>query len=252
MVFGEVVSGKSIVRQIENLRTQAGDKPVQPARIVDCGELQGDEAEALGQSGGPDALGDPYEDFPEDELFNLNRAAGANGSEEKVTEIAAARIAQIAAECKDFGNKAFKAGDFAAALDKYEKGLRYLNEEPDLPDGDEGKELKAKMAAARFSLNSNGALMGIKMANWEEAAALAQSALNVTGDIKDADKAKALYRKGFALVRLKDEDAAVEALTQASKLAPGDAAITKELSELKKGIAARYAKEKAAYKKFFT
>lgn len=254
MVFGEVLSGKSVVRQIENLRTHPGDKPMQPVTIVDCGELTGDDANAVGaQTGGPDALGDPYEDFPEDELFNLNRAAaGDKDGGDKVTEISAARVAQIAAECKDFGNKAFKAGDFATALDKYEKGLRYLNEEPELPAGAEGEELKAKMAATRFSLNSNGALMCIKMANWEEAAALAQAALNVTGDIKDTDKAKALYRRGFALVRLKDEDAAVETLTKASRLAPGDAAITKELGDLKKNIAARAAKEKAAYKKFFT
>lgn len=84
---------------------------------------------------------------------------------------------------------------------------------------------------------------------------MAQSALQVadgSGGVKDADKAKALYRRGHALLRLKNEDAAVEALTQASKLAPGDAAITKELSEVKKNMAARIAKEKAAYKKFFT
>lgn len=252
-----MLSGKSVVRQIENLRTSGGDKPVQPARIVDCGELTGDDAELVGaQSGKPDALGDSYEDFPEDELENLKRAAAAAAGDEekaKVEELDAARVLQIASECKDFGNKAFKAGDFAAALDKYEKGLRYLNEEPELPQGDEGQELKAKMAAVRFSLNSNGALMAIKMANWEDAARMAQSALLVGGaNVKDADRAKALYRRGFALVRLKEEDAAVEALTEASKLAPGDGAITKELGEVKQGMAARLAKEKAAYKKFFT
>lgn len=244
-----MLSGKSVVRQVENLRTQSGDKPVQPATIVDCGELTGeDAAQITAQSGKPDALGDPYEDFPEDELENLKRAAGEN---DKVDEIPATKIVQIASECKDFGNKAFKAGDFAAALDKYEKGLRYLNEEPELPAGDEGKELKAKTDAVRFSLNNNGALMNIKMTNWEDAARMAQSAMAV-GGVKDADKAKALYRRGFALVRLRDEDAAVEALTEASKLAPGDAAITKELAEVKKGMSARLAKEKAAYKKFFT
>ncbi|KAF3760840.1 hypothetical protein M406DRAFT_343009 [Cryphonectria parasitica EP155] len=249
VVFGEVLSGKSVVRQIENLRTASGDKPVQPARIVECGELTGEDAVAIAsQSGKPDALGDAYEDFPEDELENLKRQ-GPEG--ESVDAIPAAKIVQIATECKDFGNKAFKAGEFASALDKYEKGLRYLNEDPDLPEGDEGKELKAKVDAVRFSLNNNGALMNIKLSNWDDAARMAQSALLVAG-VKDADKAKALYRRGFALVRLKDEDAAVDALTEASKLAPGDAAITKELSDVKKNISARLAKEKAAYKKFFT
>lgn len=254
VVFGEVLTGKSVVRQIEKLRTLSGDKPQQPARIVDCGELTGDEADGVTvQSGKPDALGDPYEDFPEDELENLQKGSPEDdqAAAAAADAIPAAKIVQIASDCKDFGNKAFKAGDFAAALDKYEKGLRYINEDPELPEGDEGTALKTQMDAVRFSLNNNGALMNIKLGNWEEAARLAQSALLV-GGVKDADKAKALYRRGFALVRLRDEDAAVEALTEASKMAPGDAAITKELSEVKKGMAARLAKEKAAYKKFFT
>lgn len=34
VVFGEVINGKSIIRQIENLKTQSGDKPFQDAVIV--------------------------------------------------------------------------------------------------------------------------------------------------------------------------------------------------------------------------
>lgn len=246
MVFGEVIAGKSVVRQIENLRTQSGDKPIQPATIVDCGELTGEDALSIAaQAGKPDALGDPYEDFPEDEADNLKIKGEGEG------ELSAAKVLQIATDCKDFGNKAFKAGDFAAALEKYEKGLRYLNEDPDLDgEADGGKELKAKIDAVRFSLNSNGALMNIKLSNWEDASRMASSALQING-VKDADKAKALYRRGFSLVRLKDEDGAIAALTKASELAPGDAAITKELNEVKKTMTARLAKEKAAYKKFF-
>lgn len=33
VVFGEVVNGKSIIRTIENLKTQSGDKPLQEAVI---------------------------------------------------------------------------------------------------------------------------------------------------------------------------------------------------------------------------
>lgn len=246
VVFGEVIAGKSVVRQIEKLRTESGDKPAEPAAIVDCGELSGDDALNIGsQAGKPDALGDPYEDFPEDEADNLKMKGEGNG------ELSGSKILQIATDCKDFGNKAFKAGDFSAALDKYEKGLRYLNEDlNENDDAENAKELKAKSDAVRFSLNNNGALMSIKLSNWDETRRLASAALQIKG-VKDADRAKAYYRLGFALVRLKDEDAAVAALTEASQLAPGDAAITKELNEVKKASAARVAKEKAAYKKFF-
>lgn len=220
--------------------------------IADCGELLGEEAErATAASNKPDALGDPYEDFPEDEA---SKHKGAAGDGKEAEELSAQKVLQIASECKEFGNKAFKAGDVAAALDKYEKGLRYLNEDPDLDaagDAAASADLKAKMDAVRFTLNSNASLMNIKLGNWDSAASFASSALAV-GGLKDAEKAKALFRRGQAHVRLRDEDNAVADLTAANKLVPGDAAIAKELADVKKSIAARVAKEKAAYKKFFT
>lgn len=233
VVFGQVLSGKSVVRQIENLPTQ-NDKPLKDAIISDCGELS--EADAVSaESKAPDAYGDEYEDFPEDEVNNDQ-------------PLPAPRILQIATDCKDFGNKAFKAGDLSVALDKYQKGLRYLNEDPDLDN--EPADTKTKMDALRISLNSNAALMNMKLSAWEDCIRAADNALAVAG-ISDKDKAKALYRKGFAHIRLKDEDAALESLEQAKSLAPEDAAITNELAAVKKSASARLAKEKAAYKKFF-
>ncbi|KAM7186305.1 41 kDa peptidyl-prolyl cis-trans isomerase [Naviculisporaceae sp. PSN 640] len=233
VVFGHVLSGKSVVRQIENLTTQ-NDKPQKDAIISDCGELS--EADAVSaESKAPDAYGDEYEDFPEDEVNNDQ-------------PLPAQRILKIATDCKDFGNKAFKAGDLSVALDKYQKGLRYLNEDPDLDN--EPADTKTKMDALRISLNSNASLMNMKLGAWEDCVRAADNALAVAG-ISDKDKAKALYRKGYAHVRLKDEDAALESLEQAKALAPEDAAVNNELAAVKKAAAARLAKEKAAYKKFF-
>lgn len=233
-MFGQVLSGKSVVRQIENLTTTQNDKPHKDAIISDCGELS--EADAVSaESKAPDAYGDEYEDFPEDEVNNDQ-------------PLPAERILKIATDCKEFGNKAFKAGDLSVALDKYQKGLRYLNEDPDLDN--EPADTKTKMDTLRISLNSNAALMSMKLSAWEDCVRAADNALAVAG-ISDKDKAKALYRKGYAHVRLKDEDAALESLEQAKALAPEDAAINNELAAVKKAAAARLAKEKAAYKKFF-
>ncbi|KAI0012292.1 cyclophilin-like domain-containing protein [Xylariaceae sp. FL0662B] len=231
VVFGEVKTGKSIVRQIENLHTQ-NDKPVKDATITDCGELTGAAAEAP-DAKAPDALGDPYEDFPEDE-------------EEQ--PLSAARVLQVAGGCKEYGNKAFKAGDVLLGLEKYQKGLRYLNEEPDLKEAE--PDARARLDALRFTLNCNSALLNLKLGSWEDAERSAASALAVPA-ISDAERAKALYRRGVALVNLKDEDAAIAALEEAKKLVPTDAAVVKELDTVKKQAAARLAKEKAAYKKFF-
>lgn len=136
-------------------------------------------------------------------------------------------------------------------IDKTRCAVRYLNEEPDLQAEGTPVEAAANFANLRYSLNSNIALLNIKLEAWADAERAASAALAVDS-ISEADRAKALYRRGFALVRLRDEDAAVASLEQAKKLAPTDAAIIKELEAVKKQAAARSAKEKAAYKKFFS
>jgi peptidyl-prolyl isomerase D len=123
-----------------------------------------------------------------------------------------------------------------------------LNEDPDLEK--ENDETKSKLEALRFSLNNNSALMNLKQQNWEDTIRSAENALAVA-NVSDKDKAKALYRKGYAQVRVKDEDEALQSLEAAKKLAPEDAAVNAELAAVKKAAAARIAKEKAAYKKFF-
>ncbi|KAK5992215.1 Peptidyl-prolyl cis-trans isomerase D [Cladobotryum mycophilum] len=232
VVFGQVLNGKSIVRQIENLQTESGDRPIKEAAIADCGELSGDDALSADVKQA-DALGDNFEDFPDDCVDQ---------------PLSAKRVLEIASACKDFGNKAFKAGDFSLGIEKYEKGLRYLNEEPELEN--EPPETKKSLDALRFSLNNNSALLQIKLEAWNDVVRSATSALAVGGS-PDSDRAKAYYRRGFAYVRLKDEEIALSDLENAHKLAPNDAAVAKELASVRTKATARAAKEKAAYKKFF-
>ncbi len=230
VVFGEVLTGKSIIRKIENLPTQA-DKPQQDVTITDCGEIFGDENPSETKTA--DSTGDPYEDFPEDQGEDLK------GQE----------IVKIANEMKNFGNKAFKSGDLDLALDKYQKGLRYLNEYPEVTD-DDPPELAKELTSIRFALHSNSALLQIKLKQFEEAQKSASNALELSR-IPEADRAKAYYRRGLANEGLKDDEMAMKDFESALKLAPGDAAITKELGIVKKKAAEQAKKEKAAYKKFF-
>ncbi len=212
--------------------TQPGDKPTKEVTITDCGELTGEEADAAEQKA-PDATGDPYEDFPEDQ-------AG---------EKTAAYILETATALKGFGNTAFKSGNLSVGLDKYQKGLRYLNEDPDLEK--EPPETKAALESLRFTLNSNSALLSNKLKDFAEGLRSASAALDVNG-LSDADKGKALYRRAVAEIGLKDDDSALKDLTEANTLVPGDAAIAKELAAVKKSAAERAKKEKAAYSKFFS
>ena len=199
---------------------------------LDCGQLSGDEATTT-QKKEPDSTGDVYEDFPEDQGESLK------GPE----------VAEIATNLKNYGNKAFKGGDLSLALEKYQKGLRYLNEYPSaLSDDPPG--LSKELTQLRFTLHSNTALLQIKLKSYEEAKVSADNALGLD-EVPPQDRAKASYRKALALLGLKDDEEAVKNLETAQKLAPGDAAITKELSAAKKKTAEQAAKEKAAYKKFF-
>ena len=167
VVFGEVLNGKSLVRKIENLPTQPGDKPTKDVTITNCGQLTGDEALAASEKA-PDSTGDPYEDFPEDQ-------AGTPTAKD---------IVKIATDLKGFGNDAFKKGDLSLGLDKYQKGLRYLNEDPSL-DG-EPAETKKSLDALRFTLNSNSALLANKLKDFNDALRYASAALDVAG-ITDAE-----------------------------------------------------------------
>ncbi|KAJ9193311.1 hypothetical protein DTO166G4_5384 [Paecilomyces variotii] len=236
VVFGEVINGKSLVRKIENIPTQA-DKPVVDVTVVDCGELKGEDYQKAGEKI-VDSTGDTYEDYPDDHQGE---------------ELSAPLVFKIASELKEFGNKAFKSGNTELGLEKYQKGLRYLNEFPEPGDNDP-KELGPQMKALRFTLHSNSALLANKLGQFKNGQTWATYAIETAAaaNAKDADKAKAYYRRAVANIGLKEEEEALKDLQEASKLAPGDAAITNEIARVKKTVKDREAKEKAALRKFFS
>ncbi|THC93680.1 hypothetical protein EYZ11_006856 [Aspergillus tanneri] len=236
VVFGEVINGKSVVRKIENLPTQA-DKPTADVTVVDCGELTGQEYDNADKQV-PDVTGDPYEDFPDDHQGE---------------ELNAPVCFKIASELKNFGNTAFKSGNLAVGLEKYQKGLRYLNEFPG-PDENDPKELEGQMKALRFTLHSNSSLLANKLGQYKNGQSWATYALEVAdaASAKDADRAKAHYRRAVASSGLKEEDEALKDLQEASKLAPDDAGISNEIARVKKAVKDREAKERATAQKFFS
>ncbi|KAF4120015.1 peptidyl-prolyl isomerase D [Geosmithia morbida] len=233
VVFGRVLNGRSVVRQVENAPTSGGDRPVRDVVIADCGQLTGEDA-LTADVRQPDAMGDPYEDFPEDCPPD---------------ELTAPKILAIASACKDYGTRALKAADLDTALAKYQKGLRYLNEEPDIGADDSAAAEQA--AALRYGLNSNSSLVATKQSAWEDVVRFATNALEVPGR-SGPERAKALYRRGVAAEHLKDLDAALADFDAAAKLVPEDPAVINARKALKAKVAARAAKEKAAYKKFFS
>jgi peptidyl-prolyl isomerase D len=240
VVFGEVISGKAVVREIEAVPTDTTDRPRRDVTIVRSGELHGEEYDAATKRP-VDPLGDAYEDFPADQ---------------QAEPLTAAEGARIASELKDMGNAAFKAGDEPTALKKYLKGVRYLDESDDPVGGDDDndaqkKELETTIAGLRFTLLSNAAFMQLRAGAHLNAIRSASAALAVEGQ-SVAARAKALYRRSLARSGRKADDEALEDLEEALKLVPGDAAIVREAEAVKQRLAERKKKEKAAYSKFFS
>lgn len=200
--------------------------------FTDCGELKGPDADVTAIRG-DDGTGDKYEDFPDDENPEMDGST----------------ILRIATELKEFGNKAFKGGDLELGLEKYTKGLRYLDEYPVLVETDP-PELFKNIQALRFVLLSNSALLQNKQKLYREGEEAATKALLIP-EITGTDKAKALFRRATAKAALKDDGGALEDLKEANKYAPGDAAVLKELGAAKERVQAKKDKESAAYKKFF-
>lgn len=236
VVFGEIISGKSIVRRIENMSTQ-NDKPQLPCVISDCGELLGDAYQHIPTGTVPDKLGDAYEDYPDDQ-----KAEGQD-------EIPAQQILKIATDLKGYGNAAFKSQEWALALEKYQKGLRYLHEYPETNENDP-PDLEKQLDQLKVLLHSNSAQCSIKKEDFEAAEKSASAALDLSG-ATEADKGKVLYRRAVAKVGMKNDDGAIEDLEAALKCVPGDANVTNELRRLKIKSAEKLKKEKAAFKKFF-
>ncbi|KAJ9126235.1 hypothetical protein QFC24_001959 [Naganishia onofrii] len=235
VVFGRVIGGKSLVRFIENVPTDASDKPLQPVIIADCGQLaEGEEIQRDNK-----VEGDVYEDYPEDQ--------------DGLDESDLAQYIAIADKLKDIGSREFKAGHIENAYEMFSKGLRYLDEHPVVPE-DQPVELKN----TRYSLLSNKALAALKLGTKTHAKQVISCCNRILKgadedlfDLKPADKTKALYRRGVARANLGEASAAEDDFKKALELSPNDAAVKSEMARLAKKKEAEIARQRAAYSKMF-
>lgn len=231
VVFGKLLSGKGIVRQVERTETGEQDKPKQPVTIVDCGELPADFEVPAGNV--DDGTGDDYEDFLKDnDNVDVNDPASVLGAIEKL---------------KSIGTKLFKEGNAEGALKKYLKATTYL--EDYLPD-DLSEENIAKVHALRISCYLNVALMALKVNQHKVAIKAATSALD-DETVANKEKAKALFRRGSGYAALKNETDALKDLNAALELEPADGAVKNKIEEVKQAAQKRRDAEKKKYAGFF-
>ncbi|GAC95138.1 peptidyl-prolyl cis-trans isomerase [Pseudozyma hubeiensis SY62] len=255
VVFGRVIRGKNVVRRVEGVETDSGDRPKEDVKIVACGELSEEEVEK-GCGIEADSTGDVYEEFPEDQDASLE------GDVAKTYEIGNA--------LKAIANAEFAKGNFAVAMEKYLKSLRYLNLNPVLPE-DTPPQLSTDYTTLKASIQLNLSLCALKttpphptlaisnstsVINTLTAAKPATWESNATVDAeqkkKQSDLAKAFYRRALAYVAQKDDERAEEDLKRAAEKAPEDAGIRRELAAVARRKEAKLRGMRAAYSKMFS
>jgi peptidyl-prolyl isomerase D len=254
VIFGKVLKGMNIVREIEHGETGSNDRPKREVKIVNCGVIP-DGAD----DGVPvDADGDELPDYVEDHVLPIE------GNADKFLE--------FAAHIKSIGNtflrKALASGsldEYRVAQTKYLKAIRYLEAiDPTPYDTDDlSLDFKKEYYSLKVSSLSNHALASLNSQQYDQAEKSSSRILDIaetlsnnskTADalsVSDSDKAKALFRLGTCLYKKSLFDDAKSKLEAALALVPGDGAILKVMNEMQREIKLQQNKEKAMYKKMF-
>lgn len=233
-VFGQVIHGKSVVRSVENVETDAEHVPTaaETAVITACGVWnEGDEVPIFNacydQIGG-----DIYEEYPDDD--------------ETIDKESSESVFKAALTIKESGGALFKLGELHKAYLKYKKSLRYVTEY--VPDEDQEPELNAKYLDLKKKIYLNLSLVCLKLDSYQGCANYSSYLLDLK--LTDAEKAKTLYRLGSALIGLKMYKEAVGTLEAANEVI-NDPAIKREVKRAHDLLDAEKKSERAKYAKFF-
>eukprot|EP00793_Prasinoderma_coloniale_P001374 PRCOL_00005149-RA len=231
-VFGRLLRGYGTLRELERVDTRSSGadvgRPVERIEVVACGEVEYDGDDGLATGGD----GDP---FPPPVREPLVRA---------------------------FGNEMFKAGEFAGAVAKYVKALRYLDKAWNRDVDDHATErseremrrqaripLLLNCAAARLRLGDpRGAIEDCLAAHDEE-----NRRPEHQHDPQAAERfnPKACFRMGQAHAHLNEFEEACKHFAKALSLCPNDAGITRELDKAKWRLEERRRRQRRAMARAF-
>eukprot|EP01098_Paradermamoeba_levis_P006269 TRINITY_DN2607_c0_g1_i4.p1 TRINITY_DN2607_c0_g1~~TRINITY_DN2607_c0_g1_i4.p1 ORF type:complete len:380 (-),score=142.07 TRINITY_DN2607_c0_g1_i4:38-1129(-) len=207
VVFGKVLKGISVLREIENLPA-VQDKPKQDVVIEESGELKEGEDDGVPVP----ADGDAYEEFPVD-----------SGITEAAERLKAGEF------LKNLGNQFFSKQQFDLALKKYQKAIRYLSSDSqESPISWEGNQ-QAKVDELKLASYLNSAASNLKLNQNLQAVANCDKALQLS-----PSNVKGLFRRGTAQINLKEFDGAKRDLIEVLKLEPNNKDARLELERVKK------------------
>ncbi|CAN6617540.1 peptidyl-prolyl cis-trans isomerase Cpr6p [Trichomonascus vanleenenianus] len=230
VVFGKVIAGKSVVRQIEEVTVGDNDRPLLDVKVADCGKIESDMIKVRAV----DATGDKYEKYMRDEvLVDLTKPE---------------TIFTVASDIKNIGTRYFKTGQYKVAREKYQKAVQYLEEY--FPDDMSEADIK-KMIDMKVSCYLNLSLVCIKMKLATDAIKAADEAMDLE-EIGKTELTKALYRRANGYLLARNEIDAIADLERALTYIPDDKAIQSLLDQARAAKRARETRERTAMSKLFS
>ncbi|ODQ77627.1 hypothetical protein BABINDRAFT_40969 [Babjeviella inositovora NRRL Y-12698] len=241
-VFGQVCHGKSVVRDMERVRTFQTNLPNWEERVVitDCGDWREGDALPVYNCSNLTLAGDIYEEYPDDD--------------ETINPDSSESVYQAAEIIKEAGTQLFKQKQTQQAFFKYKKALRYVNE---FIPGEDQPEWNAKYLVMKKKLYLNLSLVCTQLQDYQTAYDYATLLIELNHEYPailtttPAELAKAYFRGGAAQVKLGKVEDAVKSLRKANELLPGDALIEREYQNAEALVTNKKNKEKQKYAKFF-
>lgn len=147
-----------------------------------------------------------------------------------------------AAQSKEQGNAAFKAGQVAEARTHYEAAIRHITPHQDLREPRVTPEQRSEIVSLVSSLHGNMAMVKMKQSDWKGAIKSSSQVLQI-----DAGNVKALYRRAQCHVQLSSLTDARSDLQRLLDIDPNNAPAKKELADLLRTMKSQQDKERAAF-----
>jgi hypothetical protein len=239
VVFGRVVRGQWLVRELEGAATDEQMHLFAPYLIYNSGQLPDDVEDDgyLAVCGG-----DPYANWPEDNVVD--------------TPLTIGDYLRISEELKSMGTGYLQSQDYFRACRKYEKSIRYVEAGLTLTmaeeDGQDGR-ISKQLYDVKVACYLNISLCHFRRKKPHLVKFECTKILEELQPLEPIYRIKALYRRAMAQIEDSQLAEAMEDLRLAHQLDGGrDPAVTREYHALNARLWQQKHFERNAYRKLFT
>lgn len=208
---------------------QAFDLAVALMELDEVCELVTDPKYAYGKAGKPD--GNPP--IPPDAKLTYELQLLATRDGPNVANMTDEQKLIIGEKKREIGNNLYTSGDYAGAINSYQRALKYLS-----------SSLSKEVQSLRVKCWNNMAAAQLKIKAFSAAEKSCSQVLQI-----DPNNVKALFRKGKVLAANGETESALVYVKKADQFDPGNKTIRGELNRLKQLLALEKQSERSMYQR---